>query len=208
MDKISTRANGFTEAGLAAIPPALKAISDAGDLSGFVTLIERHGEIAQLNTIGQRDVQKHLPMTRDTLFRIASMTKPITSVAALMLMEEGKFKLDDPITKWAPEFKNARVLKRDDGPVSETVPAERDINFDDLFTHRSGLAYNFSADTPVSHEYQRVFGDVLNVNETPDGWMAKLASIPLVYQPGTRFHYSHSTDVLGFLVGRIAGVPF
>ncbi len=208
MDKIATTPAGFSAEGLAKIAPTLQPIVDAGDLSGFVTLSFRHGEIAQLNTIGYRDIEKKLPMERDTLFRIASMTKPVTSIAALMLMEEGKFKLDDPITKFAPEFKNLKVLKDATGPLDQTVPAARDITFDDLFTHRSGLAYGFSSTGPIAQEYQRVLGDVLNNDTTADAWMAKIASLPLLYQPGERFHYSHSTDVLGFLVGRIAGMPF
>ncbi|HVE04759.1 MAG TPA: serine hydrolase domain-containing protein, partial [Rhizomicrobium sp.] len=208
MDKVVTNPKGFSADGLAKIVPTLQPIVDAGDLSGFVTLLFRHGEIAQLNTLGHRDIEKKLPMERDTLFRIASMTKPVTSLAALMLMEEGKFKLEDPITKWAPEFKSARVLKNAEGPLDDTVPAKREITFDDLFTHRSGLAYGFSSMGPIAHEYQRVLGDVLNSQMTPDDWMQRLATLPLLYQPGERFHYSHSTDVLGFIVGRIAGMPF
>jgi len=208
MDKVVTNPKGFSAEGLAKIVPTLQPIVDAGDLSGFVTLLFRHGEIAQINTLGQRDIEKKLPMERDTLFRIASMTKPVTSLAALMLMEEGKFKLEDPITKWAPEFKNVRVLKDAEGPLDQTVPAAREITFDDLFTHRSGLAYGFSSMGPIAHEYQRVLGDVLNSQMTPDDWMQRLATLPLLYQPGERFHYSHSTDVLGFIVGRIAGMPF
>jgi CubicO group peptidase (beta-lactamase class C family) len=208
MDKVVTNPKGFNAEALARIAPTLQPIADAGDLSGFVTLLFRHSEIAQINTIGQRDVTKKLPMERDTLFRIASMTKPVTSIAALMLMEEGRFKLDDPITKFAPEFKTMRVLKDAQGPLDQTVPAAREITFDDLFTHRSGLAYGFSSLGPIAHEYGRVLGDVLNNEMTPDAWMKALASMPLLYQPGERFHYSHSTDVLGFLVGRIAGMPF
>ena len=208
MDKVATNPKGFSAEGLAKIAPTLQPVADAGDLSGFVTLLYRHGEIAQINTLGYRDLQKKLPMERDTLFRIASMTKPVTSLAALMLMEEGKFKLEDPIVKWAPEFQNMRVLKDAQGPLDATEPAARDITFDDLFTHRSGLAYGFSSLGPIAHEYQRVLGDVLNSRMTPDDWMARLASMPLLYQPGERFHYSHSTDVLGFIVGRIAGMPF
>ena len=208
MDKVVTNPKGFSAEGLAKIVPTLQPVVDAGDLSGFVTLLFRHGEIAQINTLGQRDIEKKLPMERDTLFRIASMTKPVTSLAALMLMEEGKFKLEDPITKWAPEFKNVRVLKDAEGPLDQTVPAAREITFDDLFTHRSGLAYGFSSMGPIAHEYQRVLGDVLNSQMTPDDWMQRLATLPLLYQPGERFHYSHSTDVLGFIVGRIAGMPF
>ncbi len=208
MDKVVTNPKGFSAEGLAQVTPTLQPIVDAGDLSGFVTLTFRHGEIAQLLALGHRDIEKKLPMERDTLFRIASMTKPVTSLAALMLMEEGKFKLDDPITKWAPELKNRRVLKDAQGPLADTVPAARDITFDDLFTHRSGLAYGFSSLGPIAHEYQRMLGDVLNSVTAPDEWMQALGTLPLLYQPGERFHYSHSTDVLGFLVGRIAGMPF
>ncbi|HEY0302747.1 MAG TPA: serine hydrolase domain-containing protein [Rhizomicrobium sp.] len=208
MDKVVTNPKGFSAEGLAQVTPTLQPIVDAGDLSGFVTLTFRHGEIAQLLALGHRDIEKKLPMERDTLFRIASMTKPVTSLAALMLMEEGKFKLDDPITKWAPEFKNLRVLKDAQGPLGDTVAAARDITFDDLFTHRCGLAYGFSSLGPIAHEYQRVLGDVLNSDMTPDAWMTALSTLPLLYQPGERFHYSHATDVLGFLVGRVAGMPF
>ncbi len=208
MDKVVTNPKGFSAEGLSKIAPTLQPIVEAGDLSGFVTLLFRRGEIAQLNTIGQRDIEKKLPMERDALFRIASMTKPVTSLAALMLMQEGKFKLEDSIAKFAPEFKKLRVLKDAQGPLDATVPAVREITFDDLFTHRSGLAYGFSSLGPIAHEYQRVLGDVLNSHMTPDDWMKRLASLPLLYQPGERFHYSHSTDVLGFLVGRIAGMPF
>ena len=144
---------GFSSNGLAAIPAALQPIVDAGDLSGFVTLLWRKGEVAQVNTLGYRDVAGKAPMTRDTLFRIASMTKPITSIATLMLMEEGKLRLDDPITKWMPEFKDMRVLKSATGPVDDTVPAVREITVDDLMTHRSGLAYAFTSVGPIAHAH-------------------------------------------------------
>ncbi|MEI9993079.1 MAG: serine hydrolase domain-containing protein [Rhizomicrobium sp.] len=208
MDKIVSNPKGFSAEGLARIVPTLRPIAESGDLSGFVTLLFRHGEIAQVETIGHRDLEHEKPMTRDTIFRIASMTKPVTSLAALILMEEGRFKLDDPITRWAPEFADLKVLKDAQGPLTDTVPAARAITFDDLFTHRSGLAYGFSSLGPIAHEYQRVLGDVLNNDMTADAWMKALAGLPLLYQPGERFHYSHSTDVLGFLVGRIAGMPF
>lgn len=208
MDKIESAPKGFSAEGLAKIAPTLQPVVDSGDLSGFVTLLYRHGAVAQVNTLGWRDIEHKQPMQRDTLFRIASMTKPVTSIAALMLMEEGKFALGDPIAKFAPEFARMRVLKDAQGPLDETVPAERPITFDDLFTHRAGLAYGFSSLGPIAHEYQRVLGDVLNHAGASDEWMAKLASLPLLYQPGERFHYSHATDVLGFIVGRIAGMPF
>ena len=173
-----------------------------------MTLIWREGEIAQVETMGRRDVETGAPMTRDTLFRIASMTKPVTSVAALMLMEEGKLTLTDPITKWAPEFADMRVLKSAAGPLEETYPAPRDITIEDLLTHRAGLAYGFTSMGPIAQAHDAALGDVMNVRLTADAWMKALGGLPLSYPPGERFHYSHATDVLGFLVGRIAGMDF
>ena len=186
---------------LAAIPSALQQFIDCGDLSGMVTLLWRRGEIAQINVLGYRNLADALPMMRNTLFRIASMTKPVTSVAAMMLVEDGRLKLDDPIKRWLPEFANVRVLKTPNGPVEATVPAARDITVDDLFTHRGGLAYAFTSIGPIAN----VMEEKLPPGLRPDAWLAALGSIPLSYQPGERFHYSHSTDVLGFLVARIAG---
>src|SRR5215469_3580031 len=193
----------FSATKLALIPPMLQQVVDAGDLSGFVTLIYRKGDVAQLNTIGNRDIESKAPMARDTLFRIASMSKPVTSVAVLMLMEEGKLKLEDPITKWVPELANRRVLKNAEGALDDTYPAPRDITIEDLMTHRSGLAYAFSSVGPIAHAYQKALGDPLGTDRDPDDWMRALAALPLLYPPGERMHYSHSTEVLGYLVGRI-----
>lgn len=199
---------GFSSEGLAAIPNALRPVVDAGDLSGFVTLLWRRGEVAQVNAIGYRDVAAKAPMTRDTLFRIASMTKPITSVAALMLLEEGVLKLDDAITKWLPEFADMQVLRSATGPLEDTVPAARDITVNDLMTHRSGLAYGFTSIGPIAHAHEKVLGSPLGPSKTTDEWLKALGSLPLSYQPGERFHYSHATDVLGFLVGRAASTTY
>jgi CubicO group peptidase (beta-lactamase class C family) len=200
--------SGFSPTKLALIPPMLQNVVDAGDLSGFVTLIFHKGEIAQVNTLGYRNLETKAPMTRDTLFRIASMTKPVTSVAALMLMEEGKLRLDDPITKWAPEFENMRVMRNAEGSLDDTYPAPRAITIEDLFTHRSGLSYAFSAVGPISKAYDAALGDVLNNPVPPDTWMKALAGLPLLYPPGERLHYSVSTDLLGFIVGRVEKKPF
>jgi CubicO group peptidase (beta-lactamase class C family) len=208
MDGETGTLQGVDQAALANIAPALQGVIDAGDLSGFVTLIWRGGEEIQFNALGQRDIEAGAPMTRDTLFRIASMTKPVTTVAALMLLEEGKLKLEDPITKWAPEFADMQVLKNATGPVEDTYPAPRDITVEDLMTHRAGLAYGFTSIGPIAHAHQKALGDVLSSDMGPDEWMAALGALPLSYPPGERFHYSHATDVLGFLVGRIEGKPF
>jgi CubicO group peptidase (beta-lactamase class C family) len=208
MDGETGTLQGVDQAALAQIEPALQGVIDAGDLSGFVTLIWRGGEEIQFNALGKRDIEAGAPMTRDTLFRIASMTKPVTTVAALMLLEEGKLKLDDPITKWAPEFADMKVLKSATGPVEDTYPSPRDITIEDLMTHRAGLAYGFTSIGPIAYAHQKALGDVLTSDMGPDAWMKALASLPLSYPPGERFHYSHATDVLGFLVGRIEGKPF
>jgi len=198
---------GLSTEGLAQIPPALQGIIEAGDLSGFVTLVWRKGEIAQLNTLGYRDIAGKVPMSRDTLFRIASMTKPVTSVAAMMLMEEGKLRLEDPVTKWLPELSNMRVLKDAQGPLSDTYPAPRDITVEDLLTHRAGLAYGFTSIGPIGQAHEDALGSPLVNRLTPDEWLKALGTLPLSYPPGERFHYSHATEVLGFLVARIEGKP-
>ncbi|MGH6911930.1 MAG: serine hydrolase domain-containing protein, partial [Phenylobacterium sp.] len=197
----------FVDAVLGQIPAALQSVVDAGDLSGFVTLIWRKGQIVQLNTVGLRDVEAGLPMTRDTLFRIASMTKPVTSVAALMLLEEGKLKLDDPVTKWLPELADMQVLNDATGPIDQTYPAPRDITVEDLMTHRSGLAYGFTSIGPIGQAHEDRLGPPIGTPLTPDAWLKALGTLPLSYPPGERFHYSHSTEVLGFLVARVEGKP-
>jgi CubicO group peptidase (beta-lactamase class C family) len=198
---------GLSAEGLALIAPALQAVVDAGDLSGFVTLVWRKGEIAQVNTLGLRDIEGGKPMTRDTLFRIASMTKPVTSIAALMLMEEGKLRLEDPVTKWLPELADLQVLKDAQGPLDQTYPSPRDITVEDLMTHRAGLAYGFTSIGPIAHAYEARLSSPLVNAKSPDEWLKALGTLPLSYPPGERFHYSHATDVLGFLVARIEGKP-
>ena len=138
MDGAGGNLSGFSKDGLAKIAPTLQGIVDSGLLSGAVTLLWRNGEIADVTTIGLRSIEDKTPMQRDTLFRIASMTKPVTSVATLMLMEEGKLTLDDPITKWAPEFADMKVLRDAEGPLDDTYPAPRDITIDDLMTPTPG----------------------------------------------------------------------
>lgn len=196
---------GFTSEGLARIPPALQGVVDAGDLSGFVTLVWRKGEVAQVNAVGKRDIEAGKPMTRDTLFRIASMTKPITSIAALMQMEDGKLRLDDPIAKWIPELADPKVLKAADGPLDQVYDAPRPITVEDLMTHRSGLAYNFTSLGPIAKAHDEVLGPPLGGPYDADEWLKRLGTLPLSYAPGERFHYSHATDVLGILVARIDG---
>ncbi len=196
---------GFKPEVMAQVAPALQGIIDQGGLSGAVTLVWKGGQVVQTHALGQRDIAGGTPMTRDTLFRIASMTKPVTSVVIMMLIEEGKLKLDDPVTKWLPELANMVVLDSATGPLDATSPAARDITVEDLMTHRSGLAYAFTSMGPIAHAYHEKLGSPLINALGPDAWLKALGELPLTYQPGARFHYSHATEVLGFLAARIEG---
>lgn len=201
------RARGFDPAKLAMVGPALQEFVDRGELAGIVALTSHRGEIVQAEAIGWRDIETKSRMRPDTLFRIASMTKPITSVAALMLVEQGRIALADPISRWVPELANPRVLRDAAGPLHDTVPVQRAITIEDLLTHRSGVAYAFFSEGPLQQAYERTLGDPAMNRSTPDEWLAALGTLPLAYQPGERFHYGHSTDVLGFLIGRVEGKP-
>ncbi|MGB2923314.1 MAG: serine hydrolase domain-containing protein [Mycobacterium sp.] len=175
---------------------------DAGLLAGAVTLVWRAGEVLQVNELGYRDVDARLPMQRDTIFRIASMTKPVTVAAAMSLIEQGKLALTDRVATWLPELENMRVLAEPRGPLDRTVPARRHITVDDLMTHRSGLAYMFSVLGPLADAYRK-----LPTRQDQDRWLAELAVLPLAHQPGERLTYSHATDVLGIALSRIEGKP-
>jgi CubicO group peptidase (beta-lactamase class C family) len=182
---------------------SIREACDAGLLAGAVTMVWQHGKMLQVNEIGHRDVDARLPMQRDTLFRIASMTKPVTVAAAMSLVDEGKLALRDPIARWLPEFADVRVLDDPTGPLDRTHPVGRAILVEDLLTHTSGLGYGFSVVGPISRSYVR-----LPFGRGPDAWLAALAELPLVHQPGERLTYGHSTDVVGVLVSRIEGKPF
>ncbi|UAL09253.1 serine hydrolase domain-containing protein [Caulobacter segnis] len=201
------RAQGFDPDRLAEVGSTLRGFVDRGELAGVVTLTSRGGEIVQSEALGWRDIEAKAPMRPDTLFRIASMTKPITSVAALMLIEEGRLALEDPIARWIPELADPLVLRDAAGPLRDTTPARRPITVEDLLTHRAGLAYAFFSEGPLKQAYERALGDPAMTRLTPDEWLAALGGLPLAYQPGERFHYGHSTDVLGFLIGRVEGKP-
>src|SRR5688572_5315270 len=185
------------------VAAAIGSIVDAGSLAGAVTLVWRDGEVVQTNCVGWRDVEARLPMERDTIFRIASMTKPITSAAALLLLQEGRFALNDPIARWAPEFSQMRVLRSPADPLLRTDPADRQITFEDLLTHRSGLTYGSFHPGPLAQAYKEALGGDIDTDVTPDDWIAGLASLPLIDQPGAALHYGHSTDLLGLLIARI-----
>jgi CubicO group peptidase (beta-lactamase class C family) len=157
-------------------------------------------------SLGRRDLVTNLPVERGTIFRIASMTKPVTTVAALTMYDEGRFALDEPIARHAPEFADLRVLRDPNGPLDQTDAAERPITFGDLLTHRSGLTYGEFHRGPISGACAEAVGKTMDNPLGPDEWIARLATLPLIVQPGVGFHYGFSTDLLGFLIARLEGV--
>ena len=188
-----------------AMQQAVHAAVESGDIPGVVAQVWRKGELCCDVVAGMRDVERGIPMDRTAIFGIASMAKPVTVALALRLVDEDKLRLDDPITRWAPEFAQMRVLRRPDGPLEDTVAAERPITVEDLMTHRSGLAYGFMTPPPLGAALAARFGMGIDSALTPDAWLKSLAELPLVYQPGERFNYGHSIDVLGFVAARILG---
>ena len=172
------RAHGFDPAKLAMVGPVLQPFIDRSELAGIVTLTSHAGEVVQSEAIGWSDIESQAPMRSDSLFRIASMSKPITSVAALMLVEEGKIALSDPIANWVPEFANQSVLRDAAGPLDDTSPARRAITIEDLFTHRSGLAYAPFSEGPLKQAYEQRLGDPGMNRLSVDDWLAALGSLP------------------------------
>lgn len=195
----------MTTRSASAVEATLQEHVARGELAGVVALVWRPGQPIRRIAMGRRDVDRDLPVTPDTIFRVASLTKPITSVAALTLFDDGRFGLDDPITRVAPELGDLRVLTDRHGPLDETVPAARAITFRDLLTHRSGLTYGYFHRGPIREAYVDALGAQIDNVMSPDEWIARLATLPLVDQPGAGFHYGVSTDLLGFLLGRMEG---
>ncbi|MEA2845873.1 MAG: hypothetical protein QOG78_1154, partial [Rhodospirillaceae bacterium] len=182
---------------------------DSGRLAGMVAVVMRKGELAFAETTGRADVERNKPMRPDTIFRIYSMTKPLTSTAIMMLYEEGRFQLDDPISKFIPDFANPRVYAGGSRGKIDSVPAEREINFRDLLTHTSGLTYGFMESNPVDALYRAKDGvDFGTADTSLKQVVEKLASFPLIAQPGKAWNYSVATDVLGYLVEVISGQPY
>jgi CubicO group peptidase (beta-lactamase class C family) len=179
---------------------AVQALVDKKEVAGAILIVARHGKVVKLEGLGVMDLDSGKPMKPDTIVRIFSMTKPITTVAAMMLYEEGKFQLDDPVSKYLPELQGLRVYA---GKGDDTVEAKREMTVRDLLRHTSGLTYGAFGSTPVDKLYQerKVLSDP---NDALQDLVAKLGKIPLLYQPGTRFNYSVSTDVLGRLVEVLA----
>ena len=190
------------------VTQAMQNLVDEGRLAGVITLAARDNKIFHFESVGQRDIGANLPMTPDTIFRIYSMSKPITGVALMILFEEGKFKLSDPVEKYLPEFANQTVYVGEDanGQVL-TERADHPMTIRELMNHTAGFAYSsFANDSPVDAMYSAV--NMFDPNSSLQDMGRKLSQIPLLYQPGTRWHYSLAVDVQGYLVEALSGQRF
>jgi CubicO group peptidase (beta-lactamase class C family) len=208
LSKIAPEAVGLSSARLRRISHWMQQLVAQKKLAGLLTMIARRGQVVHLETCGKMDLAADKPMTPDTIFRIYSMTKPLTSTAIMMLYEEGRFQLDDPISRFLPVFKKLRVFAGGTLEQYETVPALREITFKDLLTHTSGFTYGFMEATTVDALYRAHKVDFQTEEATLPEMMERLAKLPLLCQPGSEWNYSVSTDVLGALVETISGIPF
>ena len=188
-----------------AIATALSSYVEHGEFAGAASLVWREGQLRHFGAVGWRNKQAKQPLQRDSLFRIASISKPITSLAAMVTQEEGRFSLIDPISNWAPEFAKMQVLRSPTSAMDDTVAAERQITFEDLLTHRAGFNYGETFSGATREAYEKALGGHIDSPVSPDDWIAGLARLPLVAQPGTGFTYGHATDLLGLLIARIEG---
>jgi CubicO group peptidase (beta-lactamase class C family) len=205
---------GLSKVRLARLHDLMAAPVDRGDLPGVVTLISRRGEV-RVDALGTLALDGKAPMQRDTIVRIASISKPITAVAAIILIEECVLRLDDPVDELLPELADRRVLKRLDGPLEETVPAARSITVRDLLTFRLGFGIIMAP--PGAYPIQRALEPLIlgqsgppqpQTLPAPDEWMRRFAGLPLLHQPGQRWMYNTGADLLGVLIARASGQSF
>ena len=198
---------GLSSERLERIGAAVQHNIDDKRIAGAVTLVVRHGQVAWFKAQGMSDREAGKPMRTDSIFRICSMTKPITTVAVMMLYEEGKFMLDDPISMYLPEFKNPKVLVKNANGTTYTIPANREITIRDLLTHTSGLTYNWNGDLGQMYKDANVAHGILQYDGTIGDSVKRLAALPLLFNPGEKWEYSLSVDVLGRLVEVASGKP-
>ena len=193
---------GVSAERLERIRPVMQNYVDDGRIPGFLTVVARHGKIVHFETIGMRDIENNKPVEADTIFRIHSMSKPITSVAVMILYEEGHFQLDTPVSDFIPEFKNMKVYNEDQ---TEILDAKKKITIKHLLTHTAGLIYGWG-NKSLDKRYQKanLFQPGTPLGDT----IKRLSEIPLAHEPGERWTYGVSTDVLGYLVEVVSEMPF
>jgi CubicO group peptidase (beta-lactamase class C family) len=205
LDPVAPESIGLSADRLKRIDTAMQRYVDRGQLAGLITVLVRHGKPAHFGVYGQMDIAARKPMRADAIFRIFSMTKPLTSMAVLMLYEEGAFHLQHPVSMFLPAFNDLKVLAGRNGSGMELVPLERSITIHDLLTHTSGLGYGLDASTTVNSLYQQA--TLLRPDESMADKVDRMVNIPLHHQPGKCYTYSLGTDVLGRIVEVVSGVP-
>jgi CubicO group peptidase (beta-lactamase class C family) len=196
---------GFSSERLAYIDKFYGEKINKGELAGMVILVSRHGKIVHESALGYADLEKRKKMEKDSIFRFYSMTKPLTSTALMMLYEQGRFQLSDPISKYLPEFGNLRVLRTPDSSLNETVPAEHPPTIHDIMRHTGGFSHGITSDA-FDAQYDKA--GLFDVDITLQEMMTRLSKLPLRYQPGTKFFYSVGPDIQARLVEVLSGMPF
>jgi CubicO group peptidase (beta-lactamase class C family) len=197
---------GLSSSRLARIGDHMKRYIDAGKIAGTLTLVARRGQVAYLEPQGHLEIERRRPVTADAVWRIYSMTKPITSVGLMMLYEEGRFQLDDPVHRFIPSWQNLRVFVGGNHPTFKTAAVERPMTIRDLLSHTSGLTYGFMERTNVDAAYRKLgVADQTRSGYTLPDMVETLAELPLEFSPGTRWNYSVATDVIGHLIEVISG---
>jgi CubicO group peptidase (beta-lactamase class C family) len=200
---------GLSSERLERISKTIQKDIDDKHIAGAVTLVLRHGQVAFFKAQGMQDREAGKPMRPNSIFRICSMSKPITTAAVMILYEEGDFLLEDPVSKYLPEFKNPKVLvKPTNGGEPYTIPATHEITIRDLLRHTSGLTYNWNPDLGPYYEKANIASGLLPYDGTIGDSVERLAKLPLLFNPGERWEYSLSVDVLGRLVEVVSGKPF
>ena len=199
---------GLSSSRLARVGAHLERYIEAGKIAGALTLVARGGRVAYCEPLGYLEIERRRPVTRDAIFRIYSMTKPITSVGLMMLYEQGKLQLDDPVHRFIPSWKNLQAFVSGNHPNFATAPVARPMTVRDLLSHTSGLTYGFMERTNVDAAYRRLgVADRARPGYTLRTMVETLAHLPLEFPPGTRWNYSVSTDVVGHLIEVISGQP-
>jgi CubicO group peptidase (beta-lactamase class C family) len=202
----SAESEGMSAERLARLSSGMKEIVDQGKLAGVVTMVSRHGKVVEFDAVGKRDIAANAPMQKDSIFRIYSMSKPITGVAMMILFEEGKWQLNDPVAKYIPEFATLKVYGTDANNNVVMKDQNHPVTMRELMSHSGGFTYGFFSNTPV--DKLQLQADVLNPNNTLDEFIKRMAKLPLNAQPGSEWHYSVSVDIQGYIVQKLSGMPF
>ena len=202
----SAESEGMSTERLAQLRSGMKELVDQGRLAGAVTMVSRHGKVVEFDASGKRDIAANAPMQKDSIFRIYSMSKPITGVAMMILFEEGKWQLNDPVAKYIPEFAKLKVYSTDANNNVVMKDQAHPVTMRELMSHSGGFTYGFFSNTAV--DKLQIEADLLNPNNTLDEFIKRVAKLPLNSQPGSEWHYSISVDIQGYIVQKLSGMPF